>query len=302
MELILLGTAAGGGFPQWNCWCPSCRIARTDPARAHPRTQSSVAISADGRRYFLLNASPDVREQVSRLLNGAPEGLRHVPVEGILTTDAELDHTLGIALLREGRRLQLYATRAVLQVLEQDSRVLPVTAAFATVAVTELTLDRPVELRYLDGGETGLEVTAFAVPGGAPRFAREEFPGHTVGLLIRDARSGGTLAYVPGCGGLDPALEARLAGADLLLFDGTFWTDDEMIALGLSDRTARQMDHLPITGGGGSLERLQRLPCRKKVYTHINNSNPMLVEDSEARRAVTAAGLQVGMDGMRFTI
>ncbi len=302
MEVILLGTAAGGGFPQWNCWCPPCRIARSDPQRAHPRTQSSAAVSADGRRWFLLNASPDVRDQLRRLDAQPPDGYRHVPVEGIVPTDAELDHTLGIALLREGRLLQLYATRAVLEVLNQDSRILPVTYAFARVQQHELELERPRPLLCNDGTESGLVVTPFAVAGDPPRFARRDLPGHTVGYLVRDAATGGTMAFVPGCGALDERLLARLAGADLLLFDGTFWTDDEMRALGLSDRTARQMDHLPVSGADGSLERLRRLPCRQKVYTHINNSNPMLIEDSAERAAVVAAGLTVGDDGMRFRL
>jgi pyrroloquinoline quinone biosynthesis protein B len=302
VDVVLLGTAAGGGFPQWNCWCPSCRIARTDPHRAHPRTQSSAAISADGIRWFLLNASPDVREQLSRLPAATPTGMRHVPVEGILPTDAELDHTLGIALLREGRLLQLYATRAVVEVLNEDSRILPVTFAFARVRVTELALEEAAPLRYHDGSASGIAVTPFAVAGDPPRFARRDLPGHTVGLFLEDTRTGGTLAFVPGCGALEPALLARLAGADALLFDGTFWTDDEMIRLGLSDRTARQMDHLPVSGPTGSLAALSRLPCRHRVYTHINNSNPMLIEDSPERLEVLAAGLLVGDDGMRFSV
>jgi pyrroloquinoline quinone biosynthesis protein B len=302
MEVILLGTAAGGGFPQWNCWCPPCRVARSEPRRAHPRSQSSAAISADGVHWFLLNASPDVREQIRRLPVAAPKEMRYVPVEGILTTDAELDHTMGIALLREGRRLQLYATHAVQEVLSQDSRILPVTYAFARVAVTELPLGQPAPIRLQDGGETGLTVTPVPVAGDPPRFAQRDLPGHTVGLFIEDARTGGRLAFVPGCGALDAPLLARLAKADLLLFDGTFWTDDEMIRLGLSERTAREMDHLPVSGADGSLARLAALPCRHRVYTHINNSNPMLIEDSAERGAVTTAGLAVGDDGMRFSI
>ncbi len=302
MQVVLLGTAAGGGFPQWNCWCPSCRVARTDPRRAHPRSQSSAAISADGARWFLLNASPDVRDQLRPLTIGEPAGTRHVPVEGIITTDAELDHTLGIALLREGRKLQLYATHAVIEVLTEDSRILPVTFAFATVAVTELVLDTPAPLRYADGSATGLTLTPFTVPGDPPRFARRSLPGHTVGVIVEDQQSGGRLGFVPGCGAIDGDLLARLGRTDLLLFDGTFWTDDEMIRLGLSERTARQMDHLPVSGADGSLALLSRLPCRQKVYTHINNSNPILIEDSPERRAVESAGLVVGDDGMRFTI
>lgn len=301
MHLVLLGTAAGGGFPQWNCWCPPCRIARTDPVRAQPRTQSSLAVSADGARWFLVNASPDVREQLTRLETPAPAGLRKVPVEGILVTDAELDHTLGITLLREARRLHVYATEAVLTVLSEDSRILPVTRAFADVAVTTLFPGQETALRYSAGAESGLVVTPVAVAGDPPRFARQAGEGHTVGLWITDRATGGTAAFVPGCGAFNPALRQRLAGADIVLFDGTFWTDDEMVSLGLSERTARQMDHLPVSGPGGSLEELADLPCRHRVYTHINNTNPMLIEDSAARRAVANAGLVVGMDGMRFT-
>ncbi len=302
MDLVLLGTAAGGGFPQWNCWCAPCRVARSDPRRAHPRTQSSAAVSIDGSRWFLLNASPDVREQLNRLNGVIPTGTRHVPVEGIVTTDAELDHTVGLALLREARHLQLYATDAVLSVLNEDSRLLPVTSAFAEVQVTGLPLEQAVPLREGNGRDTGLTVTAIAVPGDPPRFARRNQPGHTVGLLIRDSNSNSSAAFIPGCGELSPALLERLSRVDLLLFDGTFWTDTELVDLGISDRTARQMDHLPVSGADGSLARLSTLPCRHKVYTHINNSNPMLLEQSPERRTVEAAGLLVGDDGMRFAL
>lgn len=303
MQIVLLGTAAGGGFPQWNCWCPGCRIARLEPGRARPRTQSSAAVSADGSRWFLLNASPDVREQLARLPVAAPEGPRHSPVAAVVVTDAELDHTLGIVLLREGRRLRLYLTCAVRQVLERDSNILPVTRAFADVEIVELpALGGPVPLTYPAGGPSGLTLETFPVPAGPPRFASEELPGHTVGLVLRDAATGGTCAFVPGCGGLDDALLARLGTAGLVLFDGTFWTDDELIRLGIGDRTARQMDHLPVSGPGGSLEQLARLRGPRRVYTHINNTNPMLVEDAPERVAVERAGLLIGMDGMRFEV
>jgi pyrroloquinoline quinone biosynthesis protein B len=302
VEVILLGTAAGGGFPQWNCWCPSCRVARAEPHRAIPRSQSSAAVSADGHRWFLLNASPDVREQLARLPTRPPEGSRHVPIEGIVVTDAELDHTVGIMLLREARQLQLCATASVIRVLEEDSRILPVTRAFAEVRVTTMMPGSELSLCYRDGGDSGLMVGSFAVPAGPPRFAREDIPGHTVGLIVRDRATGAACAFVPGCGDLDPVLLARLADADLVLFDGTFWTDDELIRLGIGDRTARQMDHLPVSGPGGSLERLAALPGRQKVYSHINNTNPMLLEDSPERALVERRGLRVGADGMRFTL
>jgi pyrroloquinoline quinone biosynthesis protein B len=277
-------------------------VARSDPERAVPRSQSSAAVSADGSRWFLLNASPDVHDQLRRLTAGSPNGYRHVPVEGIVLTDAELDHTLGIVLLREARQLQLLATDAVRRVIEDDSRILAVTRAFADVTVTELVPDRPTGLCYRDGASSGLTVTCFAVPAGPPRFAREERPGHTVGVVVRDERTGGTCAFVPGCGGLDEGLMSRLAASDLVLFDGTFWTDDELIGLRIGERTARQMDHLPISGPDGSLARLARLPSRYRVYTHINNTNPMLIEDGAERSLVESAGVRIGTDGMRFTL
>lgn len=240
--------------------------------------------------------------QLARLSLPAPAGVRHAPVEGVVLTDAELDHTLGVVLLREARHLQVAATDAVRRVVENDSRILAVTRAFAEVSVTELVPDRPLGLCYRDGEPSGLRVTCFPVPGGPPRFASEDRPGHTVGLVVQDERTGGSCAFVPGCGGLDSALLAHLGAADLILFDGTFWTDDELIVLGIGDRTAREMDHLPVSGPDGSLARLGDLPNRHRVYTHINNTNPMLLEDAPERARVERAGLRIGVDGMRFTI
>lgn len=302
MRIILLGTAAGGGFPQWNCWCPSCRVARQNPTAAIPRSQSSAAISVDGQRWFLLNASPDVRNQIARLPCGPSAQIRQVPIEGVLLTDAEIDHTLGVVLLREARHLPLYTTAAICAMLERDSRILPVTRAFAEVPVTELLLDTPQVLRYRDGSGSGLSAEAFAVPAGPPRFATSDVVGHTVGIALRDGERGTVCTFVPACGHLEASLLDRLAQADLLLFDGTFWTDDELIALGIGDRTARQMDHLPISGPGGSLEQLRKLPCRHRIYTHINNTNPMLVENSPERALVEQAGLTIGVDGLQINL
>lgn len=298
-----MGTAAGGGFPQWNCWCPGCRVARSNPEAAHPRTQSAAAVSADGRRWFLLNASPDVHRQLGRLpSNGAPAELRHVPVEGILLTDAELDHSLGVVLLREARYLPLYATAAIGTILERDSKILTLARAFADVPLTELPLDAPVELNCRDGSPSGLSAEAFAVPAGPPRFAPDAGEGHTVGLLLRESSSGVACAFVPGCGDLTAGVVERLSEADALLFDGTFWTDRELVDLGIAAWTAREMDHTPVSGPGGSLERLSALPCRHRIYTHINNSNPMLLEESPERAAVVRAGWTVGFDGLHLTL
>ncbi len=228
--------------------------------------------------------------------------MRQVPVEGVVLTDAELDHTLGVLLLREGRYLQIYATPAVRRIVEHDSRILPVARAFAEVRLANLPVGGSTPLCYHDGGLSGLTVSCFTVPAGPPRFARGDHPGHTVGLLISDQATGGICAFVPGCGGLDDTLLGFLGQAELVLFDGTFWKDDELIALGIGERTARQMDHLPVSGTDGSLERLAALRSRHRVYTHINNTNPMLIEDSPERALVERRGLAVGADGMRFTL
>lgn len=302
MRIVLLGTAAGGGFPQWNCWCPTCRAARAEPHRAQPRTQSSAAVSADGERWFLLNASPDVRQQLSCLPGPLRPGVRHVPIEGVALTDGELDHTVGILLLREGRLLQLFATDPVRAILEQDSRILPVTRAFADTRVVPLRVGSGTSLQYRDGSSSGLSVEPFLVPAGPPRFASEAEPGHTSGFLIRDDATGGSCAFVPGCGELTGPLLERLNDVDLLLFDGTFWRDDELIELGIGDRSARAMDHLPVSGADGSLMQLEGLSVPLKVYTHINNTNPMLLDDSPERAAVERAGVAVGTDGMSFMV
>jgi pyrroloquinoline quinone biosynthesis protein B len=183
-----------------------------------------------------------------------------------------------------------------------DSRVLPVTQAFARVAVRELELDTPAELQYSNGSATSLMIEPFAVAGDPPRFARANTAGHTVGIMIRDRSTGGSCAFVPGCGALDDALLDRLSDADVVLFDGTFWRDDELLQLGIGDQRAQAMGHLPISGPDGSLSRLAALRSRHKVYTHINNTNRILLEGSAERRAVEEAGLEVGMDGMSFEV
>jgi pyrroloquinoline quinone biosynthesis protein B len=233
---------------------------------------------------------------VQCLAGRAPGSYRHVPIQAVILTDAELDHTLGLALLREARSLRVYATEAVEHVLEQDSCLLPTTRAFAEIALTRLALDRATAL------DEHLTVEAFTVPGDPPRFARESHAGHTVGLLIRETTTQKSLAFVPGCGAIDDAVRERLATADLVLFDGTFWANDELIALGISPSTAREMGHVPISGPDGSLKALATLTPARRVYTHINNSNPILIEDSPERRAVIDAGLIVGADGAEFLV
>ena len=239
---------------------------------------------------------------MQRLNGHVPAGNRHVPVEGVVLTDAELDHSLGLVLLREGRALQVYATGAVERMVTDDSRLLSVARAFADIRVTPLQPGAVTPLRLRDGTDAGLTVEPFVVAADAPRFASRTESGHTVGLIVTETATGVRCAYVPGCGAIDDALLRRLTGAQLVLFDGTFWSNDELIRLGIGERTALQLDHLPMSGNGGSLERLRALPVRHRVYVHINNTNPVLLEDSAERHAVEAAGLTIGMDGMRFDL
>ena len=315
MHIRLLGTAAGGGFPQWNCHCPTCHVARTDPARARTRTQSSVAVSADGERWFLLNASPDIRAQLATLPIPAPtlapseaapaapaptsHGVRRVPFEAIVLTDAELDHTLGLALVRECRELRLYATGAIRDVLEADSRLLPLLRSFATVSLHPLSIGSRAELLLGNGTPSGLTVEAIPLAGHAPRFSTVTAPGVNCALIVRDS-AGSSMAYVPCCAAIDGPLRESLATVRVLLFDGTFWSDRELIDLGISDRTATEMGHAPVGGAEGSLETLSGFTWCDRVFVHINNSNPMLVEDSPERRQVESAGFQVGFDGMEL--
>jgi pyrroloquinoline quinone biosynthesis protein B len=222
---------------------------------------------------------------------------RDVPIETLVLTDAELDHSLGLLLLREARALTLYATEAVIDVLERDSRILPTLRAFANVSVIPLPLDQQVTTVDRTGDDMGVTIEAFAVDGGAPRFATTDRVGATVGLMLRD-RGGMTAAFIPGCGAISPRLLERLKAAQTLLFDGTFWSDDELIKHRISSSRAREMGHIPIGGESGSLAILSALrPRPALVYTHINNTNPILIEDSAERRTVEAAGVFVGSDG-----
>jgi pyrroloquinoline quinone biosynthesis protein B len=305
MHVLLLGTAAGGGFPQWNCRCATCQAARESPPRATPRTQSSIAVSADGAHWFLGNASPAVRAQLERLGAGPPGAVRWSPVEGVVFTDAELDHTLGLALLREARLLPVFATRAVLDVMTDDSRILPVTRTFADVPGTALALEHPTSLKLRDARESGLTVELVPARGSAPRFARREIAGHTNAAVFQHVVTGRRLAYVPACAAIDDALLRTLHGMELVLFDGTCFTDDEMRSAGVSDRTATAMGHQPISGARGSLPVFRTLAANGRtrvVFVHINNTNPILLHGSPQRAEVEAAGITIGEDGMRLTV
>lgn len=297
MRIRVLGSAAGGGFPQWNCGCPGCRAVRDGSRPATPRTQSSIAVSPDGRRWWLVNASPDVRTQLADTPALHPTGDRATPLQGVLLTDAEIDHTLGLLLLREGRGVSLHATAATERTLREGSGLLSTLERFCPVTWTEVVPGTGHDLG-------GLVYRAFDAPTGKHyRFGTGgDGSGRVVGYRFTDTASGRYAVYLPGVQELTPAVQDEIDGADLLLVDGTTWHDDELGRLGLARRTAHDMGHLHVGGRGGSLEVLTALGVPRIVYVHVNNTNPVLLEDSAERAAVEAAGVVVGFDGLELEV
>jgi pyrroloquinoline quinone biosynthesis protein B len=310
MRIAILGSAAGGGFPQWNCDCQCCRAVRDGSRPTRPRTQSSVAVSADGDRWVLLNASPDIHRQIESFPALRPRD-RVSPVTDVLLTDAELDHTLGLLLLREARGVRIHGTEPAHDIVRNATRFLTTLAAYCPVDWNTVTLGAAIAL---PGGLTGRAFDApttkrqrFDVadgPGGGAAGGRGGAaggPGRVVGYRIT-AESGASLVWLPCVQELTARIQSELRGCDCLLIDGTCWTDDEMIRLGLAGKTSRSMGHVPVSGDGGSLAALSELPVPRKVYVHLNNTNPVLLEDSPERKATEAAGFEVAYDGMEIDI
>jgi pyrroloquinoline quinone biosynthesis protein B len=305
MQIQLLGTAAGGGVPQWNCYCAVCHEARAGNGRVRPRTQSSVAISADGRRWFLLNASPDIRAQIEHFPPLHPSGgkLRHSPIEAVLLTNADLDHTLGLMLLREGEKLCIHGTANVRRALTEGISFEPALESFCGTRWIEPPTEREPLLRA-DGPASGLLYEAIPLPGKAPRFMKTNSTttGNVVGYRITDIKTGGRLLFLPDVAEVNDTVLRWLPQCDVLLFDGTFWSENEMPERGLGALSAADMGHAPVSGTRGSLKVLAELKVPHKIYTHINNTNPMLIEDSPECAAVKAAGCVVGRDGSALEI
>ena len=289
-------------MPQWNCACPNCTDARHDN---RGRTQSCVAVSADGERWVLLNASPDLRTQLAAHHELWPRGRRGSGIAAVILTDGEIDHTLGLLLMRESAaRLPVYAPAGVAALLDGAWPLYRVLAAYSGVEPRVLDEARPMSLTDQAGAPLGICCSAAAVARRPPRYARAGSQAtFDVGLRLEDERTGGTLAYVPTAGAIDATVRQVARGADLLLFDGTFWSDDELRAVGGGDvPTAREMGHLPVGAPGGSLELLPRLGAKRTVLVHINNTNPMLRPGSVERAQVEAAGILVGEDAMEFEL
>jgi pyrroloquinoline quinone biosynthesis protein B len=295
MRARVLGSAAGGGFPQWNCACPNCVEVRAGSARLAARTQDSVAVTADGEAWFLLNASPDVLRQIEATPELHPRRPRDTPIRGIVLTNGDLDHTLGLFLLRESQPLIVYATEAVWRGLADGNAIFRTLERFeGQVTWKKLVPGESTELA------PGLTLLPFAAPGKLPVHLMrtgKPSPEDNVGLILRDSASGRRLAYATACASAAPVV-GRLEGVDVLLFDGTFWSEDELVRLGLGTSRARDMAHAPVGGQSGTMFAFESARIGRKIYTHVNNTNPILAVGSPERREVERAGWEVATDGM----
>jgi pyrroloquinoline quinone biosynthesis protein B len=308
LRIVVLGAAAGGGVPQWNCGCPVCQAARTERPELQS-TQASIAISADGEHWFLINASPDLRQQLIATPQLHPKGLRlrHSPIAGVILTNSEVDAVAGLLSMREGSPFTIYAHPRVLAILKANSifNVLSET----NVKRQPIAIDEAFEPELPDGSPSGIEIAAFAVPGkgawyleGKAHPAGNDGAGDTLGLRIGDKASGKHLYFLAACAQVTPELKGRLAGASLIFFDGTVWRDDELIAAGLGAKTGQAMGHIAMSGDNGAIAALADLGIDRKIFLHINNSNPALLRDSAERKTAERAGWQIPADGMEITL
>ena len=309
MRIRILGSGAGGGFPQWNCNCANCRAVRSGAPGFVARTQSSLAVSADGANWVLLNASPDLRQQIALAPQLAPtpiDGVRASPIKAVVLTNGDVDHVAGLLSLREAQPFNVYASRRVLDVLAANSIFKVLAPQY--VARVELPLDESLALEG-GGADLGLSVRAFPVQGKIALYLEDNaaenfgtFPGDTLGLEITETKTGKSFFYVPGCARVDEPLAARLEGAALLFFDGTLWNENEMIDQGLLGKTGARMGHVNMSGADGSLKAFAPLGVAQKIFVHINNSNPVLDASSRERAEAESAGWKIGEDAMEVTL
>jgi pyrroloquinoline quinone biosynthesis protein B len=308
LRVVVLGAAAGGGIPQWNCGCPVCLSARTK----HPElqsTQASIAISADGDHWFLINASPDLRQQLiaTPQLHPAPGKLRHSPIAGVILTNGEIDAVAGLLSMREGWPFAIYAHRKVLAILNSNS--------IFNVLNEKNVRRQPIEVEQTfepvlpDGSPSGIEILPFAVAGksawyleGKVHPAGADGAGDTLGLRIRDKATGKFFYFLAACADVTDDLKSRLAGAPLVFFDGTVWRDDELILAGLGNKTGQGMGHIAMSGDTGAIAALSGLGIDRKIFLHINNSNPALLHDSAERKIAEQAGWQIPADGTEIAL
>ena len=315
MRVKILGSAAGGAFPQWNCACSNCRALRAGTFRGKARTQTQVAVSEDGRCWFLLGASPDLRAQIEATPELQPrDGVRQSPIAGAVLANADIDHVLGLLLLRELQPLRIHATASIRCILREDNSMFGMLHRIAGQASwTDFPPEKTFALSGPDDKDSGLRCRAFSLgthyPAyvGAKRQSELALEESSLGLIL-ESPAGKRLAYMPAVPQVDDALLSEFHSTDVLLFDGTFWSDDELIRVqgagdsGYSGQTARQMGHIPVSSPVGSLSRLAGLRRPRKIYIHINNTNPILNEAGPEYRQVRASGWEIAEDGWAFDL
>jgi pyrroloquinoline quinone biosynthesis protein B len=307
LRVVVLGAAAGGGVPQWNCGCPVCLEARSDPGLRS--TQASIAISADGDHWFLINASPDLRQQLiaTPQLQPAAGKLRHSPISGVILTNGEVDAVAGLLSMREGSPFTIYAHAKVLSILKANS-IFDVLNE-KNVRRQAIELDQAFEPALAGGAPSGIEILPFAVAGKSAWYLEgkvhpggDDGTGDTLGLRIRDKATGKHFYFLAACADVTDDLKSRLAGAPLIFFDGTVWRDDELILAGLGNKTGQGMGHVSMSGDTGAIKTLAGLDIGRKVFLHINNSNPALLPTSPERKIAERAGWQIPADGTEITL
>ena len=305
MIIKVLGSAAGGGFPQWNCNCPNCDGLRKGRIKARGRTQSSIAVTGDGENWVLFNASPDLLTQIKAFPELQPaRGIRDTAIAGVVLMDSQIDHTTGLLMLREAKQpLRIYCTAMVREDLTSGNPLFNILGHYCGVNWQPMPTGRNDSCQVQ--GAPGVSFRAVALSSKAPPYSphrHDPHEGDNVGMEIRDEASGKTLFYAPGLGKIEAHLPPIFERADCLLVDGTFWTEDEMIRLGISKKLAAEMGHLPQSGQGGMIDVLSGYQKPRKVLIHINNTNPILNEESAERAQLTAAGIEVAYDGMEIVL
>jgi pyrroloquinoline quinone biosynthesis protein B len=314
MRIQILGSAAGGRFPQWNCGCGNCVGVRKNARKNAPddarekkfagkaRTQAQIALSADGSTWFLAGASPDLASQIESTPALHPRSMRDSPVAGVVLGSADLDHVVGLLLLRELQPLRVYAAHSILQILrEENSMFGMLNRVEQQVVWTSMNSDAPFPLLSADGKDSGLRCEVHYLSGRYPRYVRSaNLARHeATAALFFESASGKRLAYVPAVGSLSDTLLAKIHSADLLLFDGTFWSDDELPRVQGSGETAHQMGHIPVEE---SLRLLKSIKVERKMFVHLNNTNPILNEASPEHQAVRQAGWEVAEDNWQLEL
>ena len=311
MKVLVIGSAAGGGFPQWNCNSSNSSEARKNPERAKPRTQSSIAVSVDdGNNWFLFNASPDLRQQINDNIALQPKkGIRHSPIQGVFLTNGDVDHIAGLLNLRESHPLSIYATSKVLKILKNNSVFNVLNPKF--VDRREVKLNKTILLEDKNKNSLDIEVEVFPVPGKVALYLEDETKGKdfgteeedTIGLKIIDRKTKKYFFYLPACAQMTVNLKNKLKNAPLVFFDGTLWTDDEMLTANVGvKKTGKRMGHMSMSGPKGTIEMFKDLNVEKKFFIHINTTNPALLEDSDQRKKINEEGWEVSYDGMEVNL